>query len=178
MLQNWRLGVREKMHFFVIFLSKKFAGMIFCTTFASQNKGTREFSSAGLEHLPYKQRVGGSNPSTPTKQTKQEGIERYPLFFVCNTIGKFICGWCDTQKQGRLFYNRLLREVLFGPRGERNGKTSVAQLIRPTIASLKQQSRPTISTSEQQSQGTIAERWPSGERGIWDYGCGTRPKSE
>ena len=27
---------------------------------------TRAFSSAGLEHLPYKQRVGGSNPSTPT----------------------------------------------------------------------------------------------------------------
>ena len=26
----------------------------------------RAFSSAGLEHLPYKQRVGGSNPSTPT----------------------------------------------------------------------------------------------------------------
>jgi len=25
-----------------------------------------EFSSAGSEHLPYKQRVGGSNPSTPT----------------------------------------------------------------------------------------------------------------
>lgn len=25
-----------------------------------------EFSSAGLEHLPYKQRVGGSIPSTPT----------------------------------------------------------------------------------------------------------------
>ena len=27
-----------------------------------------EFSSAGLEHLPYKQRVGGSNPSTPTNE--------------------------------------------------------------------------------------------------------------
>ena len=26
----------------------------------------REFSSVGLEHLPYKQRVGGSTPSTPT----------------------------------------------------------------------------------------------------------------
>jgi hypothetical protein len=26
----------------------------------------REFSSAGSEHLPYKQRVGGSIPSTPT----------------------------------------------------------------------------------------------------------------
>ena len=28
----------------------------------------REFSSAGSEHLPYKQRVGGSNPSTPTNR--------------------------------------------------------------------------------------------------------------
>ena len=28
----------------------------------------RAFSSAGLEHLPYKQRVGGSNPSTPTQK--------------------------------------------------------------------------------------------------------------
>ncbi len=27
----------------------------------------RAFSSVGLEHLPYKQRVGGSNPSTPTQ---------------------------------------------------------------------------------------------------------------
>ena len=29
-------------------------------------KEFRAFSSAGSEHLPYKQRVGGSNPSTPT----------------------------------------------------------------------------------------------------------------
>ena len=29
-------------------------------------KHYRAFSSAGSEHLPYKQRVGGSNPSTPT----------------------------------------------------------------------------------------------------------------
>ena len=29
----------------------------------------RAFSSAGLEHLPYKQRVGGSNPSTPTSKS-------------------------------------------------------------------------------------------------------------
>ena len=28
----------------------------------------RALSSAGLEHLPYKQRVGGSNPSAPTKK--------------------------------------------------------------------------------------------------------------
>ena len=31
----------------------------------SQNEG--ELSSAGSEHLPYKQRVGGSNPSAPTE---------------------------------------------------------------------------------------------------------------
>ena len=29
------------------------------------------FSSAGSEHLPYKQRVGGSNPSTPTQVLTQ-----------------------------------------------------------------------------------------------------------
>ena len=32
-----------------------------------QNCNFRAFSSAGSEHLPYKQRVGGSNPSTPTE---------------------------------------------------------------------------------------------------------------
>ena len=31
-----------------------------------RNSEIRAFSSAGSEHLPYKQRVGGSNPSTPT----------------------------------------------------------------------------------------------------------------
>jgi hypothetical protein len=35
-----------------------------------QSQITREFSSAGSEHLPYKQRVGGSNPSTPTEKRK------------------------------------------------------------------------------------------------------------
>ena len=33
-----------------------------CTPFEK-----REFSSVGSEHLPYKQRVGGSSPSTPTE---------------------------------------------------------------------------------------------------------------
>jgi hypothetical protein len=32
-----------------------------------QSQIKRELSSAGSEHLPYKQRVGGSNPSAPTK---------------------------------------------------------------------------------------------------------------
>jgi hypothetical protein len=36
------------------------------TYFCTPNK-QREHSSAGLEHLPYKQRVRGSNPCAPTK---------------------------------------------------------------------------------------------------------------
>ena len=31
----------------------------------------REFSSVGSEHLPYKQRVTGSNPVTPTIKNKK-----------------------------------------------------------------------------------------------------------
>ena len=38
----------------------------------------REHSSVGLEHLPYKQRVGGSTPSAPTKKrdSLREGTEK------------------------------------------------------------------------------------------------------
>ena len=36
----------------------------------SRNKGIRALSSVGSERLPYKQRVGGSNPSAPTKKAK------------------------------------------------------------------------------------------------------------
>ena len=39
----------------------------------------REHSSVGLEHLPYKQRVGGSTPSAPTKK---EILKIQNLFFV------------------------------------------------------------------------------------------------
>ena len=42
--------------------SKKTA--IFATLFREKKIGA--FSSAGSEHLPYKQGVDGSNPSTPT----------------------------------------------------------------------------------------------------------------
>ena len=34
----------------------------------------RAFSSAGSEHLPYKQRVGGSNPSTPTQRISRKSL--------------------------------------------------------------------------------------------------------
>ena len=38
----------------------------------------REISSVGSERLPYKQRVGGSNPSSPTRQTRNF----WSVFFV------------------------------------------------------------------------------------------------
>ena len=37
----------------------------------------RAFSSAGSEHLPYKQRVGGSNPSTPTKRKAETFVSAF-----------------------------------------------------------------------------------------------------
>ena len=44
----------------------------------------REFSSAGSEHLPYKQRVGGSNPSTPTQEAIHKGCFFF-LFYITAT---------------------------------------------------------------------------------------------
>ena len=41
---------------------------IFAVRFERNEVLTREHSSVGLEHLPYKQRVGGSTPSAPTKK--------------------------------------------------------------------------------------------------------------
>ena len=51
--------------FFII----PFSILLFFRTFAPAYKA-RALSSAGLEHLPYKQRVGGSNPSAPTRATE------------------------------------------------------------------------------------------------------------
>ncbi len=48
-----------------------------CNAF-EEKTSYRAFSSAGSEHLPYKQRVGGSNPSTPTK--KSSYIKKLLLF--------------------------------------------------------------------------------------------------
>ena len=56
------------------FLSKMFGSSKIRCTFASLSATTRALSSAGSEHLPYKQRVGGSNPSAPTKPSQSEGF--------------------------------------------------------------------------------------------------------
>ncbi len=44
----------------------------------------RELSSVGSERLPYKQRVGGSTPSAPTKKTSSEFLKRSFLLTTTN----------------------------------------------------------------------------------------------
>ena len=64
-------------------IAQRFANMkniaYLCNAFRKQ----RELSSAGSERLPYKQRVGGSNPSAPTEN---ETILKSSRFFVYATL--------------------------------------------------------------------------------------------
>ena len=76
----------EKITLFLHFFCQIFGHIKKSSTFAlafgkevTQIK-LRAFSSAGLEHLPYKQRVGGSNPSTPT--TERGLVQTNPLTFA------------------------------------------------------------------------------------------------
>ncbi len=46
----------------------------------------RELSSAGSERLPYKQRVGGSNPSAPTNLRRQAIDNHRSFFFVSGPL--------------------------------------------------------------------------------------------
>ena len=73
-MRGWLL-VKVANLFLIVFLEKcNFFDLIFCGfqkkcyLCIAIEKSMRAFSSAGSEHLPYKQRVGGSNPSTPTKE--------------------------------------------------------------------------------------------------------------
>ena len=57
-------------------------------TFASLLRTTRALSSAGSERLPYKQRVGGSNPSAPTTPPEGLSFTTDPRFFLCPCGGR------------------------------------------------------------------------------------------
>ena len=47
----------------------------------------REHSSVGLEHLPYKQRVGGSTPSAPTKRDNRKIVSLFLCPFLALLSG-------------------------------------------------------------------------------------------
>ena len=69
------------------FFTFHFSFFIFICTFAPAYK-KRALSSAGLEHLPYKQRVGGSNPSAPVRIRQRPRRKR-----VSNNVRDFLFFW-------------------------------------------------------------------------------------
>ena len=100
------LSAQKKIRFFVKEYGIMLADSEKSATFASQLRKTisqgskiRAFSSAGSEHLPYKQRVGGSNPSTPTREEQENLL----LFFCLCTILLFRAAVCvETDEDVRL----------------------------------------------------------------------------
>ena len=59
-------------------------------TFAAANETARAFSSVGLEHLPYKQRVGGSNPSTPTWGKRRAAMLAFFVFAALSGMSSLL----------------------------------------------------------------------------------------
>ena len=86
MLKNEKNSRKSKNIF--IFLCRYQKKPYLCTAFQN-DEGFRAFSSAGSEHLPYKQRVGGSNPSTPTIKLKlhRERKESFSRFRAFSSAG-------------------------------------------------------------------------------------------
>ena len=63
-------------------------------------KAFRELSSAGSERLPYKQRVGGSNPSAPTNERRRLRFLKR-LFLFSGRVGSVGAGRVGVVSAGR-----------------------------------------------------------------------------
>ncbi len=63
-------------------------------------KAFRELSSAGSERLPYKQRVGGSNPSAPTNERRRLRFLKR-LFLFSGRVGRCGTRWSVRVGTGR-----------------------------------------------------------------------------
>ena len=97
-------------------------------------KAFRELSSAGSERLPYKQRVGGSNPSAPTNERRRlRFLKRLFLFSSrggrCGTrwsvrVGVVSAGRCGQCGSGRSRWT-VRDEVDGAGRGGRCGSVRV-----------------------------------------------------
>ena len=62
-------------------MKRGLAGMIYLSYICTRNSAKGELSSVGSERLPYKQRVGGSNPSAPTTENQPLTVMQV-VFFV------------------------------------------------------------------------------------------------
>ena len=72
--------------------------MIYLSYICTRNSAKGELSSVGSERLPYKQRVGGSNPSAPTDQTKKPLFQRVVFCFSAMPANLFAEGICEKRK--------------------------------------------------------------------------------
>ena len=76
-------------------------------------KAFRELSSVGSERLPYKQRVGGSNPSAPTNERRRLRFLKR-LFLFSGRVGRCGTRWSVRVGTGRCGRCRLGRSVRAG----------------------------------------------------------------
>ena len=80
------------LYFWLVANKKYFCRIKYHVLYLHSQKKKRAFSSAGSEHLPYKQRVGGSNPSTPT--SKSRTYKKMWVLFVLMRP-QFACNFAD-----------------------------------------------------------------------------------
>ena len=97
------MKVKKSIIFFTQCLEIKNQSYIFALP---THKGKGEFSSVGSEHLPYKQRVGGSNPSTPTEASTK--VEAFFMSLFWSGISKRVVAQPSTptvasEKPGAIF---------------------------------------------------------------------------
>ena len=62
-------------------MKRGLAGMIYLSYICTRNSAKGELSSVGSERLPYKQRVGGSNPSAPTTENQPLTVMQVVFLF-------------------------------------------------------------------------------------------------
>ena len=87
-------------------------------------KETRALSSAGSEHLPYKQRVGGSNPSAPTPIPFQFNIMKH------GRLAQLVQSICLTSRGSAVRIRQRPLLVLHDTSKQTHTKGRLAQLVQ------------------------------------------------
>ena len=91
-------------------------------------KAFRELSSAGSERLPYKQRVGGSNPSAPTNERRRLRFLKR-LFLFSGRVGR--CGTGRCGQCGSVWSVRV--GVVSAGRAGRGGRCGSRRSVRVEV---------------------------------------------
>ena len=89
-IARWLNKKAESPQFFAPLLAQLRKSFYLCTAIENESFSDWALSSAGSERLPYKQRVGGSNPSAPTYFQTAIHRKMGSCFFVCERNAR---GW-------------------------------------------------------------------------------------